>query len=338
MATKQRQVKTVSINPSKELLTTLNITKAELTTLLSCDNYISFSRIKKNGNKRWIDAPTKRLKSLQKIIMYKLLYTIAPHPAACGFIVGRGPIDGAIKHYSDGKKVLLSLDLDNYFPTIKYPQVIAAFYFILHKMNAVQKTRFDIKNDSIVLTELCTYKLQLPQGAPSSPALANIITKPLDIMLSKLAKSNDITYTRYADDITFSSKNLKFDMDLLLSKIKLRVQISGFLVNNNKTRVLRPHRRQSITGIVINDVLGVSKPYYKNTRAAIHNITTGKTVLTDKKIEQLEGRISWISSINGDKGKKLINDLEKAKIINRKNRKCQQLEKQQQKNLQSTNL
>lgn len=306
MATKQQQVKDVS----QDLLDALHIDRPSLLKLLTSDNYLSFSELKKDGSKRWIDAPRKTLKQVQVNIMYNLLYKISPHKCAYGFIVGKSPAQGAEKHLNN--KLLLMLDLRNYFPSINYGQIISAFYFILGLLNDKESKTFNVKEDSKVLTELCSYHNVLPQGAPTSPALANIITKNLDKTLYTLATREGLTYTRYADDLAFSHKDLKYDMDAFLVEVKRNIKFDGFTLNNNKTRILRPHRRQSITGVVINDKLGVAKKYYKNTRAGVHNFSQSKNRFSNKQIQKLRGRIEWIRSIDPNKGQKLLDQFELA--------------------------
>jgi RNA-directed DNA polymerase len=308
MSTKQQQVK-VKI-ASQDLLKSLKIDQTTLTKLLTTHNYLSFSELKKDGSKRWIDAPRKTLKHVQVNIMYNLLYKISPHDSAYGFIVGRSPATGAKQHLNN--KLLLMMDLSNYFPSINYGQVISAFYYILGILNTKEKTNFNIRNDSIILTHLCTYNNVLPQGAPTSPALANIITKPLDSELTKLSSANGVTYTRYADDLAFSHSDLKFDIDSFIKKVKIYITMNGFLINAKKTRVLRPHRRQSITGVVINDKLGVAKKYYKNTKAGVYNFSNPNNRFSNKQIQKLRGRIEWIRSIDSQKGNNLLTKFEQA--------------------------
>jgi len=308
MSTKQQQVKVQAA--SQDLLKNLKTDQATLTKLLTSHNYLSFSELKKDGSKRWIDAPRKTLKTVQVNIMYNLLYKISPHDSAYGFIVGRSPATGAKQHLDN--KLLLMMDLSNYFPSIHYGQIITAFYYILGLLNSKENTKFNIRNDSIILTQLCSYNNVLPQGAPTSPALANIITKTLDKELTKLSLANGITYTRYADDLAFSHPDLKFDIDEFLKKVKAHIMMNGFLINANKTRVLRPHRRQSITGVVINDKLGVAKRYYKNTKAGVHNFSNNKNRFSNKQIQKLRGRIEWIRSIDPQKGTKLLVEFEHA--------------------------
>lgn len=304
MSIKQQQVKGIS----DELLTALNLDKDSLVKLLSADNYLSFSELKKNGSKRWIDAPRKDLKRAQTNIMYNLLYKISPHKCAYGFVVGKSPAAGAKQHLNN--KLVLMLDLHDYFPTINYGQIISAFYYILKFLNDKEGKQFNIKEDSKILTALCSYHNVLPQGAPTSPALANIITKPMDDDLSTIADKNQITYTRYADDLAFSHEKLDFNMDEFLAKVKVIIKTNGFTLNNKKTRVLRPHRRQSITGVVINDKLGVAKKYYKNTRAGVYNFNKNLQTYTNKQIQKLRGRIEWIRSIDPAKGQKLLDEFE----------------------------
>jgi len=300
---------------SNKLVKTLSTSPTKIKDILNNKMYLSFTISKRNGKRRWIDAPQKDLKEIQQKILYDILYQVAPSSAAFGFIKNRNAIDGAKKHLTN--KLLLELDLENYFTNINYGMVISGFYYVLNSINDRNKKgdSFDVKNDAKVLAAICTYKGVLPQGAPTSPALANIITKPLDADLILISNKFKVTYSRYADDLTFSHQDLNFDIDAFMVNIKTIIKFNGFKVNNNKTRILRPHRRQQITGVVINDKLSISKPYYRNTRAAIHNIKLNKVKITTKYLQKLKGRIEWIRNIDPVKGERLKTKLYEALYV-----------------------
>jgi len=150
----------------------------------------------------------------------------------------------------------------------------------------------------------------LPQGACTSPAISNLISRHLDVRLTGMAKKLDWTYTRYADDITFSSKNPDPAVGYLLARIRHITDDEGFAVNETKTRVLRNHARQMVTGVVVNDQLGVDRRTVRKLRAILHNAK--KTGLESQNrdgipnfADWLGGMIAWVEMVNPKHGASL---------------------------------
>ncbi len=285
----------------KEIITELN---GKLTTEL----YLSWPIKKRSGKLRWLDAPVDSLKRAQEILLESVLYTFEPHSAAVGFRPGIGIIEGPIKHF--GAQVLLNIDLKDFFNSIKQPHLIGPTALLasnLENLGLVENSN----EAAVAIRNLCLFKGRLPQGAPTSPAMSNIVCYPLDAELSDACKKADITYSRYADDMTFSSKNKNVDMMLFLNETvkPILAKYPFALINMEKTRILRKHRRMTVTGVVINDKFGIPKWKAKNFRAHLHNLITAGEAINNSHYQKLQGFIAWMTSLNSQKGKALTQQL-----------------------------
>lgn len=191
---------------------------------------------KKSGGEREIAEPLPSLKEIQHWILENILNQVAVHPAAKAFKKRSSIIDNARFHRN--QNYVLTVDIKDFFPSISPKRI----YSIFHKLGYSTQV-------SSVLTDLCCLKNALPQGAPTSPALSNLVCRSLDQRLLAFAKANSLRYSRYADDITFSGKDIGADLIYYLHRV---LGEHGFEVNQNKTRLLRRHQRQQVTGIVVN--------------------------------------------------------------------------------------
>lgn len=221
--------------------------------------YDNFKIPKKSGGVRSIDAPKEDLKQLQRSIYQLLDLMFTPHDAAHGFIEERSVITNAAPHVS--KDYVLNIDLKDFFPSITKERVI----------NALQLEPFEL-NDYLVstLAKLMTYKGILPQGAPSSPLVTNIIALPLDKQLKGFAAEQGITYSRYVDDITFSSDEYVYD-PLLINEINSVISNNGFKLNWKKFRLQKYYHRQEVTGIIVNEKLNNQRQFIRKIRAMLYN-------------------------------------------------------------------
>lgn len=234
-------------------------------------NYTEFSITKRNGDTRIIHSPIKSLKILQIRFKKILEENFKPHHKAHGFIKNRDFISNASQHIN--KKYVLNLDLENFFNSISYRRVRNMFI------------RYYKFNDSVAstLANLCCHTNGfLPQGAPTSPIISNIIMKTLDKMLDKLAKQNFHTYySRYADDITFSTNREEFpsqlahfeDGKIVLSNHLIEtIENNGFKINDDKTRLHNIYNSQTITGITVNKKINLNRRYIRKIRAILHSV------------------------------------------------------------------
>jgi retron-type reverse transcriptase len=232
--------------------------------------YVEFDVPKATGGVRRISAPRVKLKKVQRTILDEILDKIPAHPAAHGFIKKRSVLTNAKPHA--GNELVIKTDLQDFFPTVHYQRVEGLF----------REVGFGAEV-SKHLAGLCTHRSKLPdgtvlwpgvlpQGAPTSPAIANLVCRRLDARLTGLAKKAGGTYTRYADDLTFSFKKMpKKDLGRLLWWIDQICQQEGFNENVSKRRVLRANTQQRVTGVVVNEEPHLPRKAKRTFRAILTN-------------------------------------------------------------------
>lgn len=245
---------------------------------------------KKKSGERTIMAPTDELKIVQRAILDRILSEITAHKAATGFVQGSNIRDNADCHSL--AKVVVSIDLKNFFPSIKFPRV----YGVLKKIGFKDRV-------AGIITALCTWDGALPQGAPTSPALSNIVAYRMDKKLHSFLENNGWGYTRYADDITFSanrpwSKRADGPIDHIVNVVRRIIAEEGFEVNENKVKIMRRGRRQWITGLVVNERPNVIRWKFRQLRAAIHNADT--LGLTEAAKKQGISRVKYKRWVEGN--------------------------------------
>ena len=235
--------------------------------------YKSFTIKKRNGTLRFIDEPRQRLKVLQeKILAYLYEHAGPAKPCVHGFTRKRSIVTNAKKHCSPKTQHLLNIDIEDFFPSITFYRVRGLF----------QKKPFEFSYEvATVLAQLCTFNGTLPQGAPTSPLLANLVCRSLDRDLMKLAERHRATYTRYADDITFSfsvrrSESLPanictFDSGVLTlgDEIQALFASHSFRINPRKSRLSTRVSRLEVTGIIINEFPNVKRVFIDRIRGAL---------------------------------------------------------------------
>lgn len=197
--------------------------------------YREFSIPKKSSGRRLIYSPYKSLLHCQRWILKNILDSVTLHDACHGFRKNRSIVTNASKHL--GGEVLLKMDLESFFPSIPISWVMKTFLDMGYAQNV-----------AYYLSALCCYDRKLAQGAATSPALANIVCKKLDSRLQKLADKSGITYTRYADDLTFSGAYINDGFSMLVTDI---VRDYGLSVNQEKTRLKIKNGSRVVTGISI---------------------------------------------------------------------------------------
>ncbi len=279
--------------------------------------YLTFA--KPSRETRLVEAPKPRLKGIQRRIITDILNHVRPHEAAHGFRTGHSVRSFAEPHV--GKRVVLKLDLRNFFPSIRAAQIHAIFRSIGYP-DAVAS----------LLTGLCTNttpseiwaerlplaldfpmyeRPHLPQGAPTSPALANLAAYRLDARLGGLAKSAGANYTRYADDLAFSG-NAPFERVVrrFADHVAATVMEEGFFVHHRKTRIMPQGVRQRIAGVIVNEHPNVDRRTYDRLKAVLTNcVRLGPDSQNNDAHEHyrhhLEGQVSWVESINPQRGQRL---------------------------------
>jgi RNA-directed DNA polymerase len=282
----------------------LGISKEEFQKIDVPRNYLSF-RIKKSDGKRTrrIDAPMPGLKSMQKVILYRLLYYYRAHSIAHGFVKGRSPKTNAMMHL--GKKYLLKFDIKDFFPTVTESWVIRCLGYLCGSNN--QKL-FDVPTteDLTAIAKILCLNGSLPQGAPSSPALTNLMCYTMDVELEKMQTKYACTVTRYADDITVSLDD-KTQITNVINQVHHLMYKHGYKINRSKLKVCSQSTRQKITGIVVNTKLNTPKESWRNLRAAIHQAS--QTIPSEKTMQQLRGKVEWLRSLNPIRGNQFLEKL-----------------------------
>lgn len=269
-------------------------------------HYLRFTIKKHSGGNRIIEAPSPILKRIQRNILDTILYKARAHPIAHGFAPFKSPKTNAEVHKD--AKILLTVDIKNFFPSINRNQVRNMFSFLNEKKKFVN---LDLTSkDFDLLTELVTFADELPQGAPTSPMLANLICLGMDKELKQLAMLGSLRVSRYCDDITFSTTDKDYDIGRLLKPVSAILHRHYFNLNKEKTRILRTHRQQKITGVVINKELSAPKRYRKLVRAQVHRwANKPHEERTIEEYQKIRGRIAWIAFLNPKHGSQLLKKL-----------------------------
>lgn len=243
---------------------------------------------KSDGSQRKLSVPDLILKSVQKSIADHLLIQYPISKYAKAYKVGSSVQKNARPHV--GKKKVLKLDIEGFFDHIWYSQV-------KDKVFNQEKYSEPIR---VLLTMLCYYKDSLPQGAPTSPAITNIIMYEFDETVGAFCNEKNISYTRYCDDMTFSGD---FDEKEVISFVKNELSKLGLHLKNRKTSVIPATKRQRVTGIVVNEKVNVAKEYKKKIRQELYYIRKfgldghlNKIGVFDqeKYLLSLKGRIAFV--------------------------------------------
>lgn len=241
-------------------------------------HYQRFLIPKKAGGHRLISAPMPRLKRAQYWILDNILAKVPLHDAAHGFVPDRSIVTNASAHV--GRDVVINLDLKDFFPTLTWRRIKGKFLSLGYSESISTVLALICTEPDVDQLELDGERLfarkgprRLPQGAPTSPTLTNLICLRLDKRLSGLAQKLGFTYTRYADDMSFSaSGETAGKTGTLLKAVNEIVTAEGFVVHSDKTRIMRSHRRQEVTGLVVNDRVSVPRDTLRRFRALLHQI------------------------------------------------------------------
>jgi RNA-directed DNA polymerase len=234
--------------------------------------YVTFSVPKKSGDPRTISAPRTALKILQRKLSQVLYSVYEPKVVVQGFVPARSILTNAQQH--TGQRFVLNIDLKDFFPSIHFGRVQGIF----------MKPPYNLpKEVAVVLAKICCYSGKLPQGAPTSPIVSNMICARMDSELRKLAQEFKCRYTRYADDITFSTYLSKFPYELAYleqvddalkvsvgERLKALIQSNGFEINNNKVRLQHKNQHQEVTGITVNKFPNVNRNFVRKISSMLH--------------------------------------------------------------------
>lgn len=299
--------------------------------------YNQFKIPKKNGGERIINAPKGMLKTIQtslskllldcqdeiisnkfpdselvrqkaknsKVLKIKCSSAKIKQPSLShGFERKRSIITNAMMHL--GKRYVFNIDLENFFGSFNFGRVRGFF---------IKNRNFELTPEiATVIAKIACYNNELPQGSPCSPVISNLIAHSLDIKLATIAKKNSCTYTRYADDITFSTRMIEFPSSIakkqsnkyiVSKKIRNEIIRSGFVINKNKTRNQYKDSRQDVTGLVVNKKLNTKKEYWRLVRSQCdHLFKSGEfiEIINGEKIKgdinSLEGKLNFIDQVD----------------------------------------
>lgn len=287
------------------------------------DKYRHFEIPKRNGGLRPIDAPQGGLKLLQRRLADLLQdcveeITVASQRkdrTAHGFKRDRSIVTNARKHRR--RRFVLNLDLEGFFPSINFGRIRG--YFLKNRDFQLQAPV------ATVLAQIACCGNFLPQGSPCSPVISNLIAQPLDIRLLRLASKTRVTYSRYADDLSFSTNDRDFPAEIAVpldgtapftwiagERLRAIVERSGFRIQAEKTRLMFRGSRQEVTGLVVNERINVRQSYRREVRAMVHSlvrkgsfemlgVAKGEPPTVAKRsgsLDELHGRLGFIDSID----------------------------------------
>jgi retron-type reverse transcriptase len=278
-------------------------------------HYVSFTVPKKSGGTRTLHAPHRTLAAAQRWVLDHILRRLPVESPAHGFQAGRSILSNAQQHVR--RAIVVNLDLQDFFPSITFPRIRSVF----HRLGYSPAV-------ATILALLCTecprriveYAGQtyhvavgprgLPQGACTSPSLSNQVARRLDRRLRGLASKLGLSYTRYADDLTFSGdESLQGRVGYLMARVRHIAEEEGYLVNEKKSRVLRRNTAQMVTGLVVNERPSVSRREVRRLRAILHRARTEGLERQNREgrphfLAWLQGKIAYVRMTRPDLGGK----------------------------------
>lgn len=261
--------------------------------------YKTYTIPKKSGKPRTISQPSKKLKGLQAWLLVYILNKLSVSSSSKGFEKGSSTLRNAEPHR--GAYVLLNMDLKDFFPSITQKQVFNVFKSIGY-------------NDTmaIIFSNICTFNDTLPQGGPCSPKLANLCAWQMDLRIQGFVGQRGISYSRYADDLSFSGINPQKVVQIL-PMIKYIVEDENFKMNNSKTRIAGPSKAKIVTGLVLSeDAIGVGAKKFKEIRSKIFHLTLDDEQDNMKLLFEVSGWLAYLNSVDVrrlNKAKKYIKEL-----------------------------
>ena len=217
--------------------------------------YRAFPIPKKDGSIRQLYVPSPALKSMQSIILHSILERLPVSPYATAYVRHGTLRKNAAPHV--GKRYLLKLDIMDFFGSIPFEQVYTTAF----------NTRYFPRQIGVMLTSLCCRREVLPQGAPTSPALSNLVLRRFDDYIGCWCHSRNIAYTRYCDDMTFSAD---VPLGFVYHKVRTLLEDMGYSLNEQKTRFVSCAGRQSVTGLTVNEKVSVPRDYKRRLRQEVY--------------------------------------------------------------------
>jgi len=284
---------------------------------------------KRSGPPRLIEAPKPRLKAIQQRILREILNAVPNHDCVHGFVKGRSCLSAAQTHA--GEAIVVAVDLKDFFAStplrrahgifrsLGYPWAVARLLTGL--CSTATPTSVFLALPPAQRHDQRTRQMfsspHLPQGAPTSPPLANLAARALDTRLHGLARALEANYTRYADDLVFSGgAHFARGIGPFLASVKRIAAEEGYAVNHRKTRIMRRGGAQRVTGLVVNDHLNLPRADYDVLKATLHNCRKNGPQAENrtghpKFRAHLEGRVVWAENVNPARGARLRRMFEK---------------------------
>lgn len=269
--------------------------------------YKEFYILKKNGNLRQINTPDKLLKRVQNLIniLLQIIFKSHSHYCSNGFLIGKDIKRNAIPHTN--KRFVLNIDIKDFFPSVNFRRVKVV----------LELSPFNLTNNrekiAFIIANLGTYMDYLPQGAATSPILSNIVTQKLDRKISNFCIQSKVKYSRYADDLSFSSNKDILDQNFIESISKI-IEEENFKINETKTRIRTNRESQQVTGLIVNQKVNIKKEYSQKVRAMINNWEKNGLIYAEQVFKKhqpinkvnynfksvLLGHLSFLKLIKGD--------------------------------------
>lgn len=242
---------------------------------------------KKAGGHRTITAPDGRLKRLQRRLTRTLLNEVPVARSATGFHPGGSVVRNAAPHV--GQRLVINVDIDSFFDSTRYESIVGACRLVAAGALS-ERARF-------LLADVCSYSGHLPTGAPTSPALANLVLRSVDRALEVVSARHGIAYTRYADDLSFSGGD---NVPRILPFATRLLAELGYAIDEKKTNLFRRGRRQVVTGLVVNDKPNLPRRLRRRLRAAVHRRALGLSAHWHGKEmsdSELVGRLAQLNTV-----------------------------------------
>ncbi|MBR9802149.1 RNA-directed DNA polymerase [bacterium] len=274
---------------------------------------------KKSGGYRLIEAPLPLLRQVQEQILDEILSSVPVHAAAHGFCSGRSVVTNARPHV--GQQLVIKMDLDNFYTRVRYARVVALFrslgysrevaLWLARLTTSAVPSNLPFPGGEPKQLRLFLAR-HLPQGAPTSPAIANLVAYNLDVRLAGLARSFKVQYTRYADDLTFSGgEDLQYCSRVFLPLVSQIVRDERFQMHATKRKFLLPSCRQQVTGVVVNEKTNISRKEFDRLKATLYNCVKTGPAAQNRNAHadfqaHLRGRIAYVQQLNPARGAKLL--------------------------------
>jgi RNA-directed DNA polymerase len=289
-----------SVNTITELAKLLGSASGELNEVIQNRGryYRTIKLAKPDGGSRVLRVPDDRLKVLQSKIKRLILDQVSLLGCVHGGVKGRSVFTNAKPHI--GKEIVFTLDIQDFFPSVGRGMVTTIYRYLGFDSEALS-----------MLVDATTWDDQLPQGTPTSSALANLAMYRVDMRLSCMARQRGFAYTRYIDDLALSGSRRLLNFCGMVQRI---VEEQGFTINPAKIRTMLASTRQVVTKIVVNQKLNLPRERYISIRRQVAKVASSRNRLS-AEIDSVRGQLSWLSLVNPGRGLRLRGRMESAIFV-----------------------